>query len=70
MRLEWKLKRFSAYFACIDKYFSGICDLCVDNIVFDLGSFTYTGFYDSSLLKNTVVRDSIWFHVNSELDSG
>ena len=44
MRLEWRLGNISAYFAWIDKCFSGIWAWCVDAIVDELGSFTLIGF--------------------------
>ena len=57
MRLEWRLGKISACFACLDKYFSGIWAWCVDAIVDELGSFTFIGFSDGSLVWNIVVRE-------------
>ena len=52
------MENISACFAWLDKCFSGIWDWCVDAIVYDLGSFTFIGFYDGSLVWNIIARES------------
>ena len=56
MRLEWRLGKISAYFAYIDKCFSGVWAWCVDAIVDELGSFTLIRFSDGSLVWNIFLR--------------
>ena len=56
MKLEWRLGNISAYFAWIDKHFSGIWDWCVNAIVDELDSFTLIEFSYVSLVCNIVVR--------------
>ena len=46
MILECRLGKISAYFAWLDKCFSGILAWCVDAILDELGSFTLIGFSD------------------------
>ena len=58
MRLECSLGNISAYFACLDKFFSVIWAWCVDAIMDELGSFTLIGFSDVSLVWTIVVRAS------------
>ena len=58
MRLELRLRNISACFYWIDICFSGIWAWCVDAIVDELGSFTFVGFYDGSLVCTIVVRAS------------
>ena len=58
MRLEWRLGNISAFFAWLDKKFSGVWAWCVDAIVDELGSLTLIGFSDGSLVWTIVVRAS------------
>ena len=52
MILEWRLGNISACFAWLDQIFSGIWAWCVDDIVDELGSFTFIWLYGSSLVWN------------------
>ena len=47
-----------ACFYCLDNYFSGMWAWCVDDIVYELGSFTLIGFSDGSLVWTIVARAS------------
>ena len=68
MRMEWKLGKIYACFACLDKYFSGIWSWCVDVIVDEFWSFTLIGFSYGSLVWNIVVKASRYFTVHTESD--
>ena len=52
------LGKIYACFAWLDNCFIGIWAWCVDDIVDELGSFTFIGFSDGSLLFTIVVRAS------------
>ena len=52
MIMEWRLGNISAYFAWINKLYSGVWDWCVDAIVDELESFTLIGFSDGYLVRN------------------
>ena len=58
MRLEWRLQKTSACFACLDKIIIGIYAWCMDGIADELVSFTLIEFSDGSLLWTIVVRAS------------